>query len=75
MGNEEKTMEDKLKTFLELVKTMNWKQPPSVWNEQLRASLGDQLVTVGWGGVLKLTDRGNERLKLFPVYSSKPADD
>jgi hypothetical protein len=71
----ESWMEDKLKTFLELVPNANWRQPPAVWNEQIREALSDQLVTIGWGGVFKLTDRGRERLTLFPVYGSTPVED
>lgn len=69
-------MEDKLTKFLGIVLNANWRgdDMPKVWNEQLRAALSDQLVTVGWGGVLKLTDRGHERIALFPVYGTTPAD-
>lgn len=48
--------------FLRLVPSANWREPPRVWNEQLRRALSDGLVTVGWGGVLKLTDAGCEEL-------------
>lgn len=51
-------MKDRLLIFLDLVPTANWKQPPAVWGEQLRQAMGEGFVTVGWGGVLKLTDAG-----------------
>lgn len=53
-------MNIRLLMFLDLVPTANWHQPPAVWGEQLRAALSDGLVTVGWGGVLKLTDAGRK---------------
>jgi hypothetical protein len=51
----EKTMQ-----FLRLIKSTGWRHPPSCWNEQLRESLSEQYVTVGFGGRLKLTDLGRE---------------
>jgi len=51
--------DEKLIRFLELVHGGAWRDPPPVWNEQLRRALSDGLVTVGWGGVLKLTDEGS----------------
>lgn len=53
-------MDEQLKKFLNLIPTANWRQPPKVWNDQLRQALGESYVTVGFGGVLKLTDAGRE---------------
>jgi hypothetical protein len=57
-------MDEKLTKFLGLVPGANWHQPPQVWGEQLRQALSAGLVTVGFGGVLKLTDAGREAAKL-----------
>lgn len=54
-------MSDRLRDFLLLVRNQDWRNPPAVWNEQLREALSDHLVTIGWGGVLKLTDAGKTR--------------
>lgn len=54
---------DRLRQFLSLVPNANWRgQPPAVWNEQLREALSDGLVTVGFGGLLSLTDAGRTAL-------------
>jgi hypothetical protein len=53
-------MDEKLRRFLGLVPTAEWRRPPPVWNEQMRQALADGFVTVGFGGVLKLTDAGSE---------------
>lgn len=53
----------KLTEFLKLVSRPNgWRDVPPIWNEQIRQSLNDGLVTVGFGGVLKLTDAGRALL-------------
>ena len=54
-------MDEKMAKFLDLVPTANWRLPPAVWSEQLQAALSDNLVTVGWGGVLKLTEDGKRQ--------------
>jgi hypothetical protein len=59
-------MDEQLKKFLALVPTANWRQPPNVWNQQLREALSEGFITVGFGGVLKLTDAGREAAKLDP---------
>lgn len=51
-------MDEKLIKFLKLVPAARWHQVPQVWNDQLCAALADRLVTVGWGGMIKLTDEG-----------------
>jgi hypothetical protein len=55
-------MGDRLADFLRLVRSQDWRDPPAIWNEQLRRALSDGLVTVGWGGVLKLTEAGKQSL-------------
>ena len=57
-------MDEKLVKFLDLVPGASWQMPPPVWNEQLRQALNDHLVTVGWGGVLKLTESGQQKRRL-----------
>lgn len=44
--------------FLKMVRAATWRSVPPNWNEELRQALSDDLVTTGWGGVLKLTDAG-----------------
>lgn len=51
-------MSEKLINFLALVPCMSWREPPKVWNEQLREALSENYVKVGFGGVLKLTEAG-----------------
>jgi hypothetical protein len=56
-------MDEKLTKFLSLVPSANWRgNTPQVWNVQLRTSLSDGLVAVGFGGVLVLTDAGRAEL-------------
>ena len=57
-------MDEKMTKFLGLVPTANWYQPPKVWNEQVRQALSDGLITVGFGGLIKLTDAGREAAKM-----------
>lgn len=52
------TMNERLDHFLRLIPSANWRQPPPAWNKELRTALSDRLVTVGFGGVLKLTSEG-----------------
>lgn len=54
---------ESLTKFLKIVPCANWRHVPAVWSDQLRLALSDGLVTVGWGGVLKLTDEGRLRTK------------
>jgi hypothetical protein len=56
-------MDEKLTKFLSLVPNANWRWiTPPVWDVQLRQSLSDGLVAVGFGGVLVLTDAGRAEL-------------
>jgi hypothetical protein len=50
--------DEKLLKFLSIVPRANWLHVPSVWNEQLRQALGDNLIRVGWGGRIELTEAG-----------------
>jgi hypothetical protein len=56
-------VDEKLLRFLRLVHVARWSKPPSVWEDQIRASISDGLVTVGWGGLIKLTDAGRAAIK------------
>lgn len=55
-------MNQRLKDFLEIVPTAHWWQPPPAWQEQAREALSERLITVGFGGKLKLTDAGRAAL-------------
>ena len=52
--------DDRLLDFLKMVPHAHWRQPPFVWGEQLRRAMSENLVMVGWGGILKLTDAGHD---------------
>lgn len=54
--------EEKLTRFLRLVPQANWRRPPAVWAESVREALSDKLVTIGFGGVMKLTEAGKLRV-------------
>jgi hypothetical protein len=51
-------MDDKLRRFLRTVPNARWRsgQMPPVWNEQVRQALCDQLILIGFGGLVKLTE-------------------
>jgi hypothetical protein len=51
-------MDKRLKDFLELVPYANWRSPPKAWGEQVREALSERLITIGFGGSIKLTDAG-----------------
>jgi hypothetical protein len=55
MTSEEKQL---LRNFLRLARDSGWRRPPQVWNKQFREALSMNLVTIGFGGVVKLTDAG-----------------
>lgn len=50
--------EPRLINFLKVVRTARWRQVPKAWHGQLRVALSENLVRVGWGGVIELTDAG-----------------
>lgn len=52
----------RLRQFLSVVPNMRLRNVPAVWNEEVRRALSDNLVRVGWGGVLELTDEGHKML-------------
>lgn len=57
---------ERLRQFLALVPNANWSgrgHPPAVWNDQVREALADRLITVRFGGLLKLTDAGRAALQ------------
>ncbi|WP_143279270.1 hypothetical protein [Bradyrhizobium ottawaense] len=56
-------MDERLKKFLGLVPTANWRSPPPVWNEQLREALSEGYVEVAFGGRLQLTPRAALHLR------------
>lgn len=51
-----------MEKFLTLVPNARWRLPPPVWRETYRKALSDDLVTPGWGGILKLTAKGRETI-------------
>jgi hypothetical protein len=51
-------MGDRLTEFLRLVRVARWRGAPHNWSIELRQALNDDLVSVGFGGLLKLTDKG-----------------
>lgn len=55
-------MTDRMRTFLSLVSSANWRTPPRVWNEEFRSALNDGLVRVGWGGILVVTKEGAKQM-------------
>lgn len=56
------TDDSRLISFLKIAKAMNWRLVPAVWNSELRQALSDNLVTVEWGGVLKVNENGMRRI-------------
>lgn len=53
----------KLTEFLRVVKSSGRNIPNHVWGEEKRSALSDNLIKIGWGGVLELTDLGRAALK------------
>jgi hypothetical protein len=51
-------MDERLKEFLDVASTANWRHVPKVWNPQFREALSGSFVKVGWGGVVQLTVLG-----------------
>jgi len=50
--------DEKLIRFLKAADGARWSHVPSVWLEQLRTALNENLVKVGWGGIIELTETG-----------------
>lgn len=57
-------MRERLRQFLSLVKdgSFNSGDVPKVWNEQYRTAISDGLINIGFGGRLKVSDRGTKVL-------------
>lgn len=51
---------ERLVKFLSLVPGARWRSAPPTWNVELQTALSDDLVKIGWGGILELTDAGRE---------------
>lgn len=60
---EYRPMNERLKKFLGTLQTAYWRDVPKHWHHELREAIEQQLVKVGWGGVLELTDAGRKALK------------
>ena len=57
-------MDEKMLKFLSVVPNANWRgNMPLIWNDQLRQALSNGLVTVVFGGLLRLTDAGRAALR------------
>ena len=54
--------ENRLIAFLKVARLAEWRLVPTVWNAELREALSDNLVTVGFGGVLRVTENGIKRI-------------
>jgi hypothetical protein len=57
---------ERLTKFLSIVPTAGagWcRNVPPVWNAELRAALSDNLIKIGWGGRIELTDAGRDAVK------------
>jgi hypothetical protein len=54
--------DERLTAFLRLVRAGSiGRNAPPAWQEEMRCALSERLVTIGWGGVLKLTYAGEAR--------------
>jgi hypothetical protein len=60
--------DEKLINFLSRVPHANWRDPPKVWNDQIRHSMAESLITVGWGGILKLTESGRAAVREAAIH-------
>jgi hypothetical protein len=40
---------------------------PPTWNEQLREAMSENFISIGFGGLLKLTDAGRAALEAKPA--------
>jgi hypothetical protein len=53
--------DERLQAFLILVKTAYWRAhngPPKCWNEEMRRAINDGLISIGFGGIIKLNPAG-----------------
>lgn len=53
---------DRLAKFLNLVPGARWRSRtvPAVWSGEVREALGDDLIKIGFGGVIELTEAGRK---------------
>lgn len=53
--------------LLRILKGAGWTSVPPAWRDELRRALTTGIVTVGFGGVLKLTEAGEAMLRKPPA--------
>jgi hypothetical protein len=63
-------MNEKLREFLDIAATANWRHVPTVWGPQLREALSESFIKVGWGGVIQLTVLGEMARRGEPLPNS-----
>jgi hypothetical protein len=64
--------DERLQAFLILVPTANWRAhngPPKCWNEEFRRAISDGMISIGFGGIIKLNPIG----KYFAEHGNIPA--
>lgn len=49
-------MDERMVKFLRALRHARWTNVPPVWFAELRHAMNEGWVTVGWGGVLELTE-------------------
>lgn len=66
-------MTDRLTKFLQIVFTSRMRSGavPKVWAVEYRQALSDGLVSIGWGGVLDLTDEGRTAANIHEERTPK----
>lgn len=54
----------RLAEFLALIRGGSFSngRPPRVWNAEYREALGSDLVRIGWGGKIELTEAGRKAI-------------
>ena len=52
----------RLQEFLTLIRFAHVRNPAACWGEELRHSLSENLIKVGWGGRIEITDAGRKVL-------------
>jgi hypothetical protein len=53
---------DRLAKFLSLVPSARWRSRtvPAAWSNEVRAALSDDLIKIGFGGAIELTEAGRK---------------